>query len=1062
MDMVVDPDPSPWNGAGCRPPGGGEGGRETIGTIGCHHPTVLSTCVASSAAVRVPPSAMPRLVGLILSLCVSWVSGAGVQDRPSGWWKLDSLCVQGNSRTNWTLFASNFAHMGETPMREYLGSNTTSNLIQNILKRSFGFKAAEKLPVQETFDVLNNVVRQVNVYPKLHQPLISTLRALLLSVNAYVAESVGAPLQKLVQKRLLQLRAWLDGMDEATKDGSIKVGQVTLTQRLSASIRRFAKKMRLSTWESTALAMISWHVDQDTLKRVSNALLLVSYGLDFHSDYLMSTDGLISLLQKLEFVARKSGSLEVQTMAQNLQSELRNIPSSLKERFVNAIHGVWDFHIAALAAEKARLPNKEAPSPLGCRALHPILNPSLHIEILRLLHMDPPTQKAFDDTVDSMLRIVARDGKGCAASMRASKNGNLFGGVKFPEKVAHTLFDLIWGLMPSTSNEQNLYRLMDFIEAGAQFAQKALPILASRSDFKAHVNDPWLACTLMKHCKTLGLNLMEVQANPSVLGPALKQAVMLFHPDKPGGDTEKFMAVKEAYDSLRVEFQDRGSKISSRPNLLANIVKDVLSYTSKFRIESTVTKSTKQYFRKESPINVTTHGVQAFFDFLHKQAVERYLLEDAFDHGLPAKQVVAALKDVEARLALPPPLRHVAKLLDGFLAPDGINRCHATFGVVKHILHEYVPDFQSFPSPTAFFVSKYFGVDSPLDTLHADRTRLLTEESESIKVFCSLLGKHLDKDGDGKYEHDDVLQSVDTNGDGQFGIDDVVSAGQDILTFLNKEAGAFLAGVPTTSNPVPIILKALDFHWGTDRWLAFRQYIGSINGYFNGDRIEKILNAKFSQPFMCDFLTSYHRINALQREYHDYIEPFGATQRTLVENIIGSRKIGHFLLVVATQPNMADAVQRYGVSIGLNETEVGRAAPYALKAALDAGRMENVKYLLSQIGADKGKLGLTADTLRSYWNPCNILGTFPGSILTSMKSSIGRLNSTCAAVEHAVYENSRRYSLLFKNFGAMALGTVVPLLAGVAFLFVGRTMNHFGMTTVGWIGVAYLSWKFLS
>ena len=203
-----------------------------------------------------------------------------------------------------------------------------------------------------------------------------------------------------------------------------------------------------------------------------------------------------------------------------------------KEIIVQLSRDLFSQVLAHFAAPTAPLPAGVEPHPLGCTFTNAVIDEmmkKLYSEETKL--SDSFSQTDFDSMLTLMLESVADNGRGCAKAYLAANQGELFGGITFPEHVITAFADLLWGVLPTTPNSNNVEFMYRLIEEVIKYSRRLIAI-----DPVSVMNnpDPWQGSIIDKHCKALGIDdVLDAQTDPALIQKMYRKLVRQVHPDKP-------------------------------------------------------------------------------------------------------------------------------------------------------------------------------------------------------------------------------------------------------------------------------------------------------------------------------------------------------------------------------------------------------------------------------------------------------------------------------------------------------------------------------------------------
>ena len=330
----------------------------------------------------------------------------------------------------------------------------------------------------------------------------------------------------------------------------------------------------------------------------------------------------------------------------------------------------------------------------------------------------------------------------------------------------------------------------------------------------------------------------------------------------------------------------------------------------------------------------------------------------------------------------------VGEILDKFLTPGMNNYCMVSIESIKEALGKIDPNFATFPSFLQLFVTFYgFKVNLKSKALVEE---VIAQESEMTKLYCNYINRN---NGKGVGLIEGVSSALDLNGDGDLDFVDMLSIGRSLpapFHLKRMRSSEFLK----VKNPFRNILSSLEHNWETKSSRLFKSYLRNAlqiadldlaRNAFTESLIEKLVRGS-----LCEFITLIARQNALHTEA---LNVFGRKSNSLHFRRLDWRT--QIMLFLATQPEMRNDVSRFGRSIGLDKKSISEGAPYALKAAVDFGQEENVKFLLSSIDSTST---VGPKYVRNDWHFCNI-EKFPSRVKGSIEyvGTIKIIETACEA-----------------------------------------------------------------
>ena len=414
--------------------------------------------------------------------------------------------------------------------------STVTDYIRGTLE-IYGIDASQ-LPIDKAFQVFAAIAGQIDSFPTLHKPLVASLDIL---ATAFMGESEDHPLAPILRM-----------LDEIINESdAAAAAPITIPE----AMRSIAKRLRSYTGEgdgiiertTKSVLLFFGGFEKDALNQYASALELGAIYADLASFYIVDPVLWSELLQKWTVLAEKNEAAELAAYFQILKQSAAqraggSSTTAAKMKTMQAsVRHVWHNCVAFLGAETAPLANGATPtSPFEAIASSFTFMTSTQAEQLENSPVDTYMAHLIQDTYV----------QGFAAAYVGSVDGKLFGGLSFPEKLIGAALRFIFGFVPTTNRfhfgggvNQNVANFLDVID---EFSTYALELTAtvSLSDPTAVFENPWIGSVLSDHCDTLELTLHEVKLDTSKVGKQFKKLVRKVHPDKPGGSTEKFIAVK--------------------------------------------------------------------------------------------------------------------------------------------------------------------------------------------------------------------------------------------------------------------------------------------------------------------------------------------------------------------------------------------------------------------------------------------------------------------------------------------------------------------------------------
>ena len=389
------------------------------------------------------------------------------------------------------------------------------------------------------------------------QPCLGGLPAFIKNIAVAITTDVGAGINEG-----LNYRTVLRGLAAHSRRGEnfVAYGVAHFSEDVLPFVRCFADQGPDRLWRCNDLTRYKLAPD------VAFALDTVANVADFAHEYVFDIyQSSPHLVETMIQVARDRNNDGLARMLALLR--VRNITA--KEAWLASYRMPWHLARMQAAADDAPLPGEATAHPDGCMffADPKIFAPAFDY-VGEYLHSDTePTafpKAVFDEAVAKVFREFSDHGRGCGAAYVASTEDQLFGGLKFPEGVLSSYWDLEQGFFTWNAKGTNHLLLFDTVAEIVSYAREVMAIYHTQTDFLNALENPWTDGLLFRHCETLELTLAQVQSNPELVAKAYKTMVVQVHPDKKGGSAEKFIEVKNAYVKIRKPLHAEIPRICSR------------------------------------------------------------------------------------------------------------------------------------------------------------------------------------------------------------------------------------------------------------------------------------------------------------------------------------------------------------------------------------------------------------------------------------------------------------------------------------------------------------------